>query len=147
MVATVEPSGLTAYCPSTRAIPGSGVRSVSAIFGSSPSSDRVPENRRGWSGPRSWSQNLTGTLSCRIAETFFSLRSLRFFASDSSLEEDGNVGEESTTVPASDATSTWSTPPAAVGDHAGLAPAGRQQPEQGDLVVIVLGSPGRAVPR
>ncbi len=94
VVATVEPSGLTAYIPSTRALPGSGVRSVRSSFGSSPSaagSPSVPAKSRGAPGPRSWSQNRTGTRSCRIAETFFSLRSLRFAASASSVSEPGNV--------------------------------------------------------
>ncbi len=85
--------------------------------GSSPGDSAAasdPAKRRGASGPRSWSQKRTGTLSCRIAETFFSLRCLRFAASASALSDEGNVMELTTTVPDPAATSTWSTPPARV---------------------------------
>ena len=91
VVTIVEPSRLTSYSRRSRARPASGVRSLSSILGSAAvsSSTSVPVKIRGAPGPRSSSQNRTGTLSCRIAVTFLSLRSLRFAFSASWVSEDG----------------------------------------------------------
>ena len=113
VVTIVEPSRLTSYSRRSSARPASGVRSLRSIFGSAAvsSSASRPVKMRGAPGPRSSSQNRTGTLWCRIAVTFFSLRSLRFACSASWVSEDGKVLAETTTVPESAATWTSSMPP------------------------------------
>ena len=71
-------------------------------------------NSLGWSGPRSWSQYLTGADSCKMAVMPASLRSWRSRASSSALlplPAAGSTGELSTIPPASLATSAAVTPP------------------------------------
>ncbi len=58
-------------------------------------------------GPRT----ARGTLSCRIAVTFLSLRSLRRFSSSSAVCDEGSVGDTTTTVGARLAVTTPETPP------------------------------------
>ena len=79
-VITEVPSGVSSNASSSRARPGSGVRSripVKSSPGPAASLSRSGStaNSRTWSGPRSWSQYLTGADSCKMAVTPASPRS------------------------------------------------------------------------
>ena len=113
---TVDPSGVTSYSARSSAPPGAGVRSVQVSSSPPPGSAVTGDaaSSRGRAGPRSWSQNRTGVLSCRIAVTLASLRAARRVASSSAVTAPGRVADVQTTVPASRATTGPPSPPGRV---------------------------------
>ena len=96
----------------------------------SPSPGASPTISRGVSGPRSWSQNRIGYVSCRIALTLVSLRAWRRCWSSSAVTDPGSVPELTTIVPLSLATTTPPTPPGRVARTPASPPLGGESPQR-----------------
>ena len=143
-VTTVEPSGLRSGAAWSSARPTWPVRSRRVQASSPASSGGDATNSRFAAAPRSWSQNRIGVLSCRIAATLASLRSVTAAASSSSSVEPGRAGATTTTVPDPDATAKPLTPPGRVTTGRASPPApGSSHSDDGSSSLSASGT-GRA---